>query len=174
MDARVFIVVIINAIPPFFRALSLEEWHKGAALHVIWNCYSCGFQKGFGVVEILNHVFFIARTGLCHPRPLDDQRHQKRLFVHPALIEPAMIPDVESLVRGVNYYGIVGDSHIIQCPHQGPDAFIDTSNGTEVILCVSLVFPANKVFTLEVCFLELCITRCVMVTPCGQLCGCHP
>ena len=129
MDARVFIVVVINAFSPFLRALSLEEWNKRAALHIIWNFYSCSFQKSFSVVEVLDHVLLIARSGLCHSGPLDDKRHQKRLFIHPALIEPAMIPDVEPLVRGVNHDGIVGNSHFIQRSHKGSNTFIDASHG---------------------------------------------
>ena len=43
-------------------------------------------------------------------RPAHDQRSAETLFIHPTLVEPPMLSQVESLVGTANYDGILGET----------------------------------------------------------------
>ena len=48
--------------------------------------------------------------GLRHAGPADEQRRAQRFLEDPALVEPAVLAEVEALVGGVDDDGVVGQA----------------------------------------------------------------
>ena len=97
MNARVFVVVIVDRLPPIVRLFALQQRDERLALHVGWNLRAGHLDKCFCVVQVLDQLFD-TRAWLRHAGPFTDKRHLERLFVHPAFVIPAVVSDVEALV----------------------------------------------------------------------------
>ena len=58
------------------------------------------------------------------------------------LVVPAVVAEEESLVRGVDDDGVVGDPLGVEVVEQPPDALVDRIYAAQVVLDVALVEPA--------------------------------
>ena len=146
VDAWILVVVVIDARSPIGWSFTFEERHEGATLHVGGDRCLSHVQESLGVIEILDHIF-VDGPGLSDSRPFDDERHLQRFFVHPTLVVPTVVTDIESLIRGVNHHGILGEAQVLKGRHQSANTLVNTLDAPKIVFGVSLVLPAYKLFT---------------------------
>ena len=93
------IFAIVSVVDEFLMHVSfaLEHGEKAFALHGGRCFFTCDFEEGRSVVDVLNHRLRFG-TGLDHTGPTDKEGHFHRLFKHPALVIPSVLSEVEALV----------------------------------------------------------------------------
>ena len=111
--------------------------------------------------------------GLDNPRPAHQKRCSQRFLEDPALVEPAMLAQVESLVSRVDDDGVAGQALIVEEFEQLPDTLVHRPDTSQVIVHVSLIFPAHEIVALEPGRPEGGIARFVVVVPGPALLGCQ-
>ena len=84
----------------------------------------------------------------------DQQRHVQRLLVHPALVEPAVLAQIEALVGGVDHDRVVGQARLLEVIQHPAHAVIDRRDAGQVVVHVPLILPADQVLALEIGLLE--------------------
>ena len=70
-------------------------------MHVFGKLRPGELEESLGVVEVLNEIG-VPASGLRYPGPLYDEGHLEGLVVHPSLIVPSMVTDIESLIGTVD------------------------------------------------------------------------
>jgi len=81
-----------------------------------------------GVIEIL-HEMVVPPAGRRHAWPFDDERHLEAVLVHPALVVPAPVAEVETPIGGVDYDRVFREPELGQRAHQGGRRFHPLSAG---------------------------------------------
>ena len=104
------------------------------------------FEKRFGVVQVLNQVVVTSSPACVTPGHLTINGIFKRFVVHPTFVVPTVVADVEALVGRVDHDGMFvretsSSSKVVMSV---PDTFIDAPHATQVVFCISLVFPAHE------------------------------
>lgn len=56
----VFVIVVVKALTPVFRVLSLQERQKRLALYVVGNRCTGKFEEGWRIVDVLHHFLDVA------------------------------------------------------------------------------------------------------------------
>ena len=79
--------------------------------------------------------------------PTDQQRRAERFLEDPALVEPAVLAEVEPLVGGVDDDGVGGQAFLVEILEDRADAFVHGLHRAEVVVQVAVVFPADEVFS---------------------------
>ena len=105
-------------------------------------------EEGLGVVQVLDHRLALG-PGRGHAGPAHDEGHGQGLLVHPALVEPAVVAEVEALIGGVDDDRVVVEAVLLEVGQQAPDALVDAADAAQVVLEVALVLPAHQVVPLE-------------------------
>src|SRR5262249_60000211 len=98
---------------------------------------------------------------LDHSRPADQERRAQGLFKNPALVEPAMLAQIEALVGRINDDRVLSEPSLIEEVEQATDALVDGLDTTQVVVQVALIFPANEFFALEIGGTECGVSRLV-------------
>ncbi len=171
VDAGEIEIVVVEGIAPRWM-FPFEQRNQRASLHVVGDVGTCDVEEGFRVVEILDQVG-VNGSRFCYAGPFDDQRHAEGFFVHPAFVIPAMIAEVESLIGGVDDDGIFIEAGFLEVSQHATDVFIDAFDTAEVVFHVALVFPADEIFTSEVCFSQRFVFGIEGGVPRCKLFGCH-
>ena len=93
------IFAIVGVIYEFLMHIGFASEHgeKAFALHRCGGFFSCDFEEGGGVVDVLNHRLRFG-PGLDDTGPTDEEGHFHRLFKHPALVIPTVLAEVEALI----------------------------------------------------------------------------
>ena len=173
VHAGVFVVVVVNARAPIVWVAPFEEGHEGPPLHVLGNGGVGNVQKRLCVIKVLNHVR-AARPRDCRARPFDDEGHLERFFIHPALIVPTVVADVEALVRGIDDDGIFIETQLFESAAKPSDAFIDALDAAKVVLGIALVLPTHEIFASELRLMKRFVLGPVGGAPGFELAFAHP
>ena len=99
------------------------------------------------------------------PRPAHEQGSAERLLEDPALVEPAVLAQVEALVGRVDDDGVVGQPLVVEELQQAADPLVDGLDAAEVVVEVAVVLPAHEVLALEIGLAEGGIARLVVGVP---------
>ena len=90
--------------------------------------------------------------GSMTPRALDHEGHLERLLVHPPLVKPAVLAEVEALVRGVHHERILVEPGFFEVIENPPDGAVHSRHAPQVILDVGLVLPVLQLLPCRVSF----------------------
>jgi hypothetical protein len=105
VDAGILVVMVIDAFAPVFRGFTAENGHQRNALQIRGTGKARDFEEGGSIVKILHHERG-ADAGRSDTGPFYDERHFEGFFIHPSLVIPSMITNVETLIGGVDHEGV--------------------------------------------------------------------
>ena len=142
------VVVVVEAGSPVLRWVSGQERPEAPSLHVRRDLHACDVQERGGEVQVRDDRGG-RRTRSSDARPAHDERRAERLLVHPALVVPPVLAEVEALVGRVHDHGVVGETGFIQPVEDPSQIVVDRCDGPEVVLDVSLVLPPREVVAPE-------------------------
>ena len=168
--ARVLVVVVVDRLAPVARILAAQERGQAAALHLLGWRDAGDVEEGLGEVDVLYEVL-VDGTGLGRSGPAYEQRHAQRLLVHPALVVPAVIAEIEALVGVVDDDGVLGEAGLVEIVEHAAEVLVDGSDAAEVVLDVALVAPADEILAGEVRLAESGVLRLVGGVPDLELFG---
>ena len=103
----ILVVVVVNRVAPITRGLARHEAQQRISLDVRGHSLARQLQERRRVVDVLNQLWH-ARARGDSSRPARHKRHFQRLLVHPALVVPAVLAQVEALVGAVDDERIFG------------------------------------------------------------------
>ena len=149
VGAGELVVAVVDRVAPVLGGLAAQQRDEGVAVDVRRRRRAGDVQEGRGVVDVLDECVD-GRAGLDDAGPAHDQRHHQRLLVHPALVVPAVVAEVEALVGAVDDDGVVGEALLLEPVHEPADALVDAADAAQVVLQVALVHPADEVLALEI------------------------
>ena len=130
-------VVVYRLAPRPAMFLSLQQGHERLALNVGRDGGSGHFEERGGVVDVLHHFIdgsasFVA-VGQSH-----DERRVEAFLVHKALVEPAVLAHIESLVAGVDDERVCEHVVVAQVLHQPAHVLVEVLGHLGVVAHVAL------------------------------------
>ncbi len=144
VNGWIFVIGVINGIPPF-RCFPAHDFTERFALHILGNLNPCIIQKSRSKIDILYHGIdlgaWLYLFGIGH-----HQGRTQRFLVHKALVEPAVLPHIKTLVRGVDHNRVVIQSIFFQVVKDLSHALVYRGNASQIVLHVPLVPPAHHLF----------------------------
>ena len=136
-------VAIVHGLPPVARSLALQIVAEAAAFAARRGVHPGIVGQRSSKINIEDDVG-IARPGRDLLRVADNKRHAKRLLVHHALVEKAMLAEEITLVGDIDYDRILGQPLFIEETQQATDIVIDGRSATQVVANQLLIdFPAR-------------------------------
>ena len=140
-------VAVVHGLPPVARSLALQIVAEAAAFATRRGVHPGIVGQRSGKINIEDDVG-IARPGRDLLRVADNERHAKRLLVHHALVEKAMLAEEITLVGDIDYDRILGQPLFIEETQQAADIVIDGRSATQVVANQLLIdFPARIFLT---------------------------
>ena len=100
-------------------------------------------KKGLGEIKVTGEVS-VFRFGLDLTGPADEEWHAVGKFVHPALIEPAVVAEVKPLVGRIDHHRIFSQPTLVQIFEQAPDVFVHRLGAEQVVTNPTLVVPPGQ------------------------------
>jgi len=139
-------VEVIDRIAPIrcCRDLRLDHGNQAFALDIGGDYRSGDFKEGGCVVDVLDQRLALG-AGLGDARPFQDEGHGEGFLEHPALVIPAVLAEVEALIRGVDDDGVFSLAAFVEIVEHATDVLIDGADTGEVVLEVTLVFPLREI-----------------------------
>ena len=137
------VVVVVEALSPAAGRFSLQERQQALSLHLRARLGSGQVEKSLSEVQVTGEVA-VSRLGPYGSGPADQEGHAVGKFVHPALVEPAVIPQVKTLVGCVDDHRILGQSALIKVLEQSAYVLIHRLGAQQVVADPSLVVPAGQ------------------------------
>ena len=112
-------VLVIEALPPVGRSLSSQERNEASPLHLAGYRQAGRFQKRLREIDVRDDALARA-SGFDHPRPANDQGSAQRFLEDPALVEPAVLSQIKSLIRCVDDDRVAGQTGLVEEVEQRP------------------------------------------------------
>ena len=160
----VLVVLVIEGGAPVGGARAAKDREEAVALHALGDGLAGGGEEGLGEIEIRDDVLAHG-AGLRDAGPADEERRAHGFLEDPALVEPAVLAEVEALVAGVDDDGVFREALLLEVIEHAAHALIDGADGGEVVVHVALVFPADEVLAGEIGGAELGVARLVVGIP---------
>ena len=113
-------VAVVHGLPPVARSLALQIVAEAAAFAARRGVHPGIVGQRSGKINIEDDVG-IARPGRDLLRVADNERHAKRLLVHHALVEKAMLAEEITLVGDIDYDRILGQPLFVKETQQAAD-----------------------------------------------------
>ena len=95
----------------------------------------------------------------------------QRFLEDPALVEPAVLAQIEALIGRVDDDGVAGKTVVVEEFEQPAHAFVDGLHAAQVVVHVALVFPADEIAAVERGRAEGGVARLVVGVPGAALFG---
>ena len=161
MLGGVLVEVVVECIAPL-GLLALEQGEERLTVHLFGHLYTCQFEECGAVVDVLYELCHVAllATGKAH-----EQGSAERLFVHEALVEPAVLTHVEALVRGVHDHRIVQQALLLEVVEHDTYVAVYRGDHAQVVAHVLLELPFGQFVACEVACLEVLDDGVVVAVP---------
>ena len=160
----VLVIVVIKLLAPVRRDLTAEERTEAAPLHVGRSRDAGHVEEGLGEVDVRDEGL-VDRTRGGDAGPAHEERRADGLLEDPALIEPAMLAEVEALVGRVDDDGVREQALLLEVLQDAADVVVDRLHAAEVIVHVALVAPLDQVATLGLRPLVGLVDRTIVGVP---------
>ena len=95
-------VAVVHRLAPGLRRVAFQVVTETRALHLLRSLQSGVVQEHRREIDIQRDVAIHA-AGRDRSRVSHDERHTQRFLVHQALVEPAVIAEIEALIAGVDH-----------------------------------------------------------------------
>ena len=123
VNAWVLVVVIVNTLTPVLGGVAFLIEAPRICLACLPEAWPLRARGKFGRNQVLYQVC-VATAGFCYAGPFYDEGHLKGFVVHPTLVVPSVVPDVETLIRAIDYDGIFIQAQLLQCLLEVIHAFV--------------------------------------------------
>ncbi len=127
-------------------------------------------EEGAGEVDEADDLA-VGAAGLDDAGPADHERRAQGFFKDPALVEPAVLAEVEALIAAENDHGVVCEAVFVEVVEHSAHVFIHGLHAGEVVVHVALVAPFHEVATGRGGLAILCIAGFVVLVPLLALLG---
>ncbi len=173
VEIGIFVIVVEHRVAPVGGVLAREQRLERLALNAVERLDSGIAEEGGGIVDILDELVD-PRAGFDMTGILDEERCLERFLVHEALVEPAMLAEIEALVRSIDDDRILAQPALLQIIEQLADAFVDRGDGRQILLQVTLIFPQRHFARGFFGSVHPVVERLHRAVPRGALFGRHP
>ena len=118
-------------------------------MNILGNGHAGQFEECGCVVDVLHHLLDVALAlealGKAHYKGCAE-----RLLVHKALVKPAVLTHIETLVRGVNHQRVILQAIRLQIIQHAANVVINRLYNLCVVTHIALELPLCKVVALRI------------------------